>query len=49
MNYVESIRDIEKIKEMKSLLKKRSERDCFLFTFGINQEKLDSFIDKICL
>ena len=36
MNYVESIRDIEKIKEMKALLKKRSERDCFLFTFGIN-------------
>jgi len=36
MNYVESIRDLEKIKAMKTLLKKRSKRDCFLFTFGIN-------------
>jgi len=36
MNYVESIRDLEKIKEMKELLKKRSKRDCFLFMFGIN-------------
>lgn len=36
MNYVEPIRDEKKIKQMKKLLKKRSKRDYFLFTFGIN-------------
>lgn len=36
MNYVEPIRDPQKIKQMKKVLKKQSKRDAFLFVFGIN-------------
>lgn len=36
MNFVEPIRDKEKLEELKALLKKQSERNGFLFTFGIN-------------
>lgn len=36
MNFVEPIRDMQKLDELKSLLKKRSERDYFLVVLGIN-------------
>jgi integrase len=36
MNKVEPIRDIEKVKKMKSLLKKQNFRDYLLFELGIN-------------
>jgi integrase len=36
MEFVEPIRDKEKIEEMKDLLKRESYRDWFLFVFGIN-------------
>lgn len=36
MNFVQPIRDKEKIEEIKSLLKERSQRDYFLFFMGIN-------------
>jgi len=36
MNFVQPIREIEKIEEFKSLLKERSQRDYFLFFMGIN-------------
>jgi integrase len=36
MNYVEPIRDKEKIKQLKKLLKEQSNRDHFLFVLGIN-------------
>ena len=36
MNFVQPIREIEKIDEFKSLLKERSQRDYFLFFMGIN-------------
>lgn len=36
MKYVQPIRDIEKIKEIKNYLKKQSYRDYFLFLMGIN-------------
>ena len=36
MNKVEPIRDVEKIEEMKKVLKNRNYRDYFLFVIGIN-------------
>lgn len=36
MEYVEPIRDIEKINAIKRILKKSSQRDLLLFVFGIN-------------
>lgn len=36
MNFVEPIRDMQKLDELKALLKKRSERDYFLVVLGIN-------------
>lgn len=36
MNYVQPIRDLEKIEEMKSELKKNGTRDYLLFALGIN-------------
>lgn len=36
MNYVQPIRDPEKLQEIKSILKHQSYRDYFLFTLGIN-------------
>lgn len=36
MNFVEPIRDMEKLDELKALLKQRSERDYFLVVLGIN-------------
>lgn len=36
MNYVQPIRDISKIEEIKNILKRKNYRDYFLFTFGIN-------------
>lgn len=36
MEYVEPIRDVEKIYAIKELLKKQSQRDLLLFVFGIN-------------
>lgn len=36
MEYVEPIRDIKKIQEMKKILRKSSERDLLLFVLGIN-------------
>jgi len=36
MNYVQPIRDIPKIEEMKDILKRKNYRDYFLFLFGIN-------------
>lgn len=36
MNYVQPIRDLEKIEEIKNILKKQSFRNYFLFVLGIN-------------
>lgn len=36
VEYVEPIREIEKIKAIKSILRKQSQRDLLLFVFGIN-------------
>lgn len=36
MNHVQPIRDRSKIEEIKNILKRKSYRDYFLFTFGIN-------------
>ncbi|MEG3006134.1 MAG: site-specific integrase [Oscillospiraceae bacterium] len=36
MNFVQPIRDLDKIEEIKALLKERSQRDYFLFFMGIN-------------
>jgi len=36
VEFVEPIRDIEKINAIKELLKKQSQRDLLLFVFGIN-------------
>ncbi|MCM3669734.1 tyrosine-type recombinase/integrase [Mesobacillus maritimus] len=36
MEYVEPIKDVEKIREMKRLLRKQSQRDLLLFVLGIN-------------
>lgn len=36
MNFVQPIRDLQKIEEIKTLLKERSQRDYFLFFMGIN-------------
>ena len=36
MEYVDPIKDIEKINAIKKKLKKQSQRDLLLFVFGIN-------------
>lgn len=36
MNFVQPIRDLEKIEEIRAILSRKSSRDCFMFDFGIN-------------